>query len=219
MNMGHLDDDDILISANVDEILSRDVLHQLKWCELASDVIFGAIWMPMGNLNNVSSNVQDISFSYPNYYNSQAIKVDMPSEHGQHLFLQPTIYKWSTIRKREETGKRIQCHNANYNNCSYVVKGGIHLTNSAYLPTNLLKEFTATEESYYSGAINWNFLFSANTEMLNKEQDRLYNLEYRPMFLDRIGKIFNNSSHPSRSTVKENRMSQTNGKCRGLTIV
>ena len=64
MNMGHLDDDDILISANVDEILSRDVLHQLKWCELASDVIFGAIWMPMGNLNNVSNNVPDISFSY-----------------------------------------------------------------------------------------------------------------------------------------------------------
>ena len=55
--------------------------------------------------------------------------------------------------------------------------------------------------------------------MLNKEQDRLYNLEYRPMFLDRIGKIFNNSSHPSRSKVKENKMSQTYGKCRGLTIV
>ena len=57
MNIGHLDDDDILISANVDEILSRNVLHQLKWCELSSDVVFGGIWMPMGNLNNVSNNV------------------------------------------------------------------------------------------------------------------------------------------------------------------
>ena len=111
----------------------------------------------------------------------------MPSQHGQHLFLQPSIYKWETIMSRKETGKRIQCHKTEYSNCSHVVKGGIHLTNGAYLPTNLLKEFTATEEAYYSGAINWNFLFSANTEMLNKEQDRLYKLQYRPMFLDRIG--------------------------------
>ena len=45
-----VDDDD---DDSVDELLSRSVLQQLRWCELASDVVFGAIWMPMGNLDKV----------------------------------------------------------------------------------------------------------------------------------------------------------------------
>ena len=48
-----LEKDDLLISASVDEIMSREALHQLKWCELKNDVTFGALWMPMGNLNKV----------------------------------------------------------------------------------------------------------------------------------------------------------------------
>ena len=32
----------------------RVVLAQLRWCELVSDVTFGALWMPMGRLDNVS---------------------------------------------------------------------------------------------------------------------------------------------------------------------
>ena len=44
-------DDDVV--GSVDELLSRSVLQQLRWCELASDVVFGAIWMPMGNLDKV----------------------------------------------------------------------------------------------------------------------------------------------------------------------
>ena len=51
---GHLDDDDIVISASVDEIISRETLHQLRWCQLKSNVTFGGLWMPMGNLNQVS---------------------------------------------------------------------------------------------------------------------------------------------------------------------
>ena len=54
MHTGHLDEDDILISASVDEIISRETLHQLRWCEIKSDVTFGGLWMPMGNLNHVS---------------------------------------------------------------------------------------------------------------------------------------------------------------------
>ena len=33
---------DLLISGNVDEVLSRRALHQLKWCEVKEDVITGA---------------------------------------------------------------------------------------------------------------------------------------------------------------------------------
>ena len=32
---------DLLISGNVDEVLSRRALHQLKWCEVKEDVITG----------------------------------------------------------------------------------------------------------------------------------------------------------------------------------
>ena len=50
---GGLSDEDLLISASVDEIMSREALHQLRWCELSNDVVFGGLWMPMGNLNKV----------------------------------------------------------------------------------------------------------------------------------------------------------------------
>ena len=52
-----LSDDDILISGSVDEILSRDILHQLRWCQLSTstDVFFGGLWVPLGNLNKVYS--------------------------------------------------------------------------------------------------------------------------------------------------------------------
>ena len=52
------------------------------------------------------------------------------------------------------------------------------------------QEFTATEENYYAGSVNWNLLFSADTsrETLDREQDRIYKLQYRPMFLDKSGK-------------------------------
>ena len=52
---GSLADDDLLISASVDEVMSRRALHQLRWCRLASDVVFGGLWMPMGNLQKVKS--------------------------------------------------------------------------------------------------------------------------------------------------------------------
>ena len=46
-----LDDEDIFISADVDEVVSQDALQQLKWCKTSDSVASGAIWAPMGNLN------------------------------------------------------------------------------------------------------------------------------------------------------------------------
>ena len=56
--------------------------------------------------------------------------------------------------------------------------------------THYYQEFTATEEAYYAGAVNWNFLFSSeiSQRILDREQDRVYKLHYRPMFLDKSGK-------------------------------
>ena len=54
-NTGSLEDSDLLISASVDEVMSRRALHQLRWCRLASDVVFSGLWMPMGNLKKVES--------------------------------------------------------------------------------------------------------------------------------------------------------------------
>ena len=55
-----------------------------------------------------------------------------------------------------------------------------------------VQEFTATEENYYAGAINWNLLFSAelDTAVLDREQARVYSLVYRPLFRDKIGAAF-----------------------------
>ena len=52
------------------------------------------------------------------------------------------------------------------------------------------QEFTATEEDYYAGSVNWNLLFSSGItqDTLDTEQDRVYKLQYRPMFLDKSGK-------------------------------
>ena len=41
------------VGAKKHEIYDRSVLSQLRWCELASDVTFGALWMPMGRFDNV----------------------------------------------------------------------------------------------------------------------------------------------------------------------
>ena len=60
---GSLGDEDLLISASVDEVMSRQALHQLRWCHLANDVVFGGLWMPMGNLQKVKYEARDDSES------------------------------------------------------------------------------------------------------------------------------------------------------------
>ena len=44
-------DDDLIIFADIDEMISREVLHSLRYCELRHGVLVGAIIMPMGNFD------------------------------------------------------------------------------------------------------------------------------------------------------------------------
>ena len=103
--------------------------------------------------------------------------------------MQPTIYKWRNIESRKYQGQREICRNNENSdfNCNMAIIGGTHLTNGAFLPTSILKEVTATEEDYYKGAVNWEFVFSASQQDWNVEQQRLYDLTYRPMFLQFLG--------------------------------
>ncbi len=44
----------VWVASPYNQTYHRSVLSQLRWCELASDVTFGALWMPMGRFDNVS---------------------------------------------------------------------------------------------------------------------------------------------------------------------
>ena len=50
-NSGELGDEDLIIFADIDEMISREVLHSLKYCQLRNSVLSAAIIMPMGNFN------------------------------------------------------------------------------------------------------------------------------------------------------------------------
>ena len=72
---GRLGPDDLFISANTDEVMSREALHKLRWCKLDSkSPISGALWMPMGNLN-------------------LAFRTDFPVQGRPHTYSFPTIYR------------------------------------------------------------------------------------------------------------------------------
>ena len=47
-----LRDDDILLMSHLDELLSRRSVYMAKHCQLRRSVMYGAIIMPMGNLNH-----------------------------------------------------------------------------------------------------------------------------------------------------------------------
>ena len=44
-------DEDLIIFADIDEMISREVLLSLKHCQLRHGVLSGAIIMPMGNFD------------------------------------------------------------------------------------------------------------------------------------------------------------------------
>ena len=72
---GRLGPDDLFISANTDEVMSREALQKLRWCKLDNDnPISGALWMPMGNLK-------------------LAFRSDFPVEGRPHTYSFPTIYR------------------------------------------------------------------------------------------------------------------------------
>ena len=130
--------DDILISADVDEVMSRQALNRLKWCETSSDLLTGALWMPLGNLQ-------------------WALKTGYPVYDKPHTLAFPLIYKWKDIVNGTYKGTR----NTKKGTADYpekpvmkYIKGGIHMTNIAFMPLAILKELSATEDDYYGGYIN-----------------------------------------------------------------
>ena len=61
-----------------------------------------------------------------------------------------------------------------------MVGGGIHLTHGAFLPTTIIKEISASEEDIFAASVHWEFLFTATSKELDREQTRIYEGFYRP---------------------------------------
>ena len=163
-----LTEEAVFISADVDEVMSREVLYSLAWCELAEEVVWGGLWMPMGDL-------------------SRAMRVDNPSEQGDHLFAQPTVYNFRAISEGRLEGRRLETNGSQ----TPMIRGGIHLTAPAFLPNAILKEMTATEEQFYKASVNFGYFLSADIEIedLNLEQRRIQQFFYKPMFIDKFGQF------------------------------
>jgi hypothetical protein len=145
--------EDLFISGNVDEIMSQEALHQLRWCEVANDVTTGALWMPIGDLG-------------------QALRSDFPVAGRPHTLGLPAIYRW-----RKVTNNRLPGRMPPLISSQIYVRGGAHLTNSALLVTRIIKELTATEDVFYGGYVNTDYLLSLTEEEANSEQAKLYRLE------------------------------------------
>ena len=163
---GQLGDDDILIFASVDEVLSRPALHQLKWCQTSADVISGALWVPMGNLH-------------------KAMRPDFQVQGHTHTFAMPTIYKWGGITRGEQSGRRLFYSDLG----ARYVSGGLHMKSSAYIPTFLLKDLTATEDDYFGSSVNLPYFFSMDQADLALEQVRVYSLSYRMMWQEALDPV------------------------------
>ena len=85
LETGGIRDDDTFLSADVDEIMSRGALHKLQWSETSADVLFGALWMPMGNI-------------------MKALRSHFPVLGQPHTFSMPTIYQWKSIKENKFDG-------------------------------------------------------------------------------------------------------------------
>jgi len=156
--MNHaLKGDDIFISTNVDEVLSREALHKLRWCETTHPVLSGALWMPLGRFD-------------------LALRTDRPVVGRTHTWALPTIYRWRDIERGNQLGRRLfgPPHTGKQEN--YIL-GGTHLTRPAFLPSAILKELSATEKGWYPGLVNVAFLLVATKKDLDREQTSLYNLD------------------------------------------
>ena len=186
-NLGLVPEDVLFVSGDVDEVMSRSVrrrtlifpnticpreaLTQLAWCEMTGEVAWGGLWMPMGDLR-------------------RAVRVDNPSQHGPHLFAQPTIYNWEAVRSGRRAGRRMwerKWEDRNTSGLTPMIRGGIHLTAPAFLPSAILKELTATEEQFYKASLNLRYLLSAGLEDLRLEQQRLETFYYKPMYRGKFG--------------------------------
>ena len=151
---GLLTESDLFISADVDEIMSRQALQKLQWCKLQGQLITGALWMPVGSLD-------------------RALKSDYPVVGRPHSFGLPTIYHWGLIQTGQADGSRLQIFFKGSRD-KYVL-GGIHMTNSAFFPLSVLKDLTGTEYSRTLPGFFTNIFRSV--EDINKQQARIYNLD------------------------------------------
>ena len=152
----NLSPDSIFVSADVDEVLSRETLLRLRLCETSARTLTGALWTPLGRLD-------------------QATRVRWPAEGRPHAWAQPTIYTWGDVADGTENGRR--GFGSRYGKVGAHVLGGTHLTKTSFLPNAILKEVTATEALWYPGYLNTGFLLTATREKFDKEQAAIYNLE------------------------------------------
>ena len=61
------------------------------------------------------------------------------------------------------------------------------MTSTAFIPTSLLKELTATEDDFFNRSINIPYLLSMNITDMLVEQQRMYTLAYKHMWKDSLG--------------------------------
>ena len=179
LNTGHLSQDDIFISADVDEVMSPTALHKIRWCELEEDVTFGALWMPLGNLQ-------------------RAYKIEFHVTGKPHTFGLPTIYKWKGIISEQYDGSRQQSRWKKPRD--KFVEGGIHMTHPAFLPNHILKQITATERSKKINNFCTDIYRGVSLDHLNQQQGLIYTLDYKqdwlfPMLLDPLSKASDITPH------------------------
>lgn len=141
-------DDDLIIFADIDEMISREVLHSLRHCELRHGVVAGAIIMPMGNF--------DLAF-----------RSDFPVRGKPHSYGRATIVQMSLFFEGKHPGGRGVPGD-------YNVTGGVHLTRPSLPVTTLLKELTATS---YSGNAKSYGLRTQTKQSIDQLQTDTYNFK------------------------------------------
>ena len=149
--------DDVFISGDADEVLSRESLNLLRWCNLAEPVVAGALWMPMGALN-------------------RAFRTDWPVGGLPRTFAMPTIYEWKVVYAGIEDGARhfTRSTGAQGRTWRHYVLGGLHMTGISFLPHALIKELSAS--SYKGRQEHLDVLAGGEVRDLDLAQIELYNL-------------------------------------------
>jgi hypothetical protein len=161
---------DILISGNVDEVLSRTALHKLKYCALVSPILSGAIVMPMGDLK-------------------RAMRTEFPVMGRPHSFAQPSLYDWGGVEEGVFDGRRIimTLRSSEHGGpMERYIAGGIHMTGTSFVATTFLKDLTATE---YSGKISLDLLRKMTLRDIENVQKDTYSLGYSPRWAQMMDPI------------------------------
>eukprot|EP00963_Diacronema_lutheri_P010368 scaffold1033_cov454-Pavlova_lutheri.AAC.3 len=155
---------DLLISGNVDELISRETIQKLRWCEIADTVISSATWMPLGTLDRV-------------------FRTDWPAVDLEYTFALPTIYRWDGILKGDFKGGRMFSLEEFRGWEWKYVQGGLHMTNIGFLPHALLKDLTGTE---YKGEI---LLDNHTLHMLDRAQLDISGLTNKELLSERTSSL------------------------------